>query len=271
MVSPAFWKPAARAVYHRLFRVQLRIRCWFADRLATPRLEVPLPPALLRYRVCESLSSGEFLRIGEGCAGLIEQHLGEMGIDLAEARRVLDFGCGCGRTLRWFLDREGRTEFYGADVDAEAIAWCRRHLLRGHFLATSPAPPLPYPAGHFDAVYCLSVFTHLSESLQDLWLPELNRILRPGGALLLTVHGEAAAQALDAEGRDILRARGFVHRRSQKLRGLVPDWYHTSWHSREYILNRLSPWFEDIRYREISGGLQDVVVAKATASVEGGL
>jgi SAM-dependent methyltransferase len=236
------------------------MRIWLAD-ARTPVFEVPVPPAMLRFRVSESISVDEFLRVGEGCAGLIREHAAEMGIDLARADRVLDFGCGCGRTIRWFLDADG-PEWHGADVDREAVEWCAQHLSRGHFLATPPVPPLPYTDDHFDFVYCLSVFTHLDERMQDLWLAELRRVLRPGGVLLYTVYGTAGIATLDAEDRRTLAIRGFVHKRSQKLKGLVPDWYQTSWHSREYIVERLSVGFEDIRYRVVPDGLQDVVIAR---------
>lgn len=150
--------------------------------MAVPPLEIPVPPAILRFRVSELLPAHEFLRVGAGCADLIRRHVNDMGTDFASAHRVLDFGCGCGRTIRWFLRDGGKTEFHGVDVDADAIDWCNRHLPQGHFLATAPAPPLPYPPEHFDIVYCLSVFTHLNESMQDMWLAEISRILKPGGA-----------------------------------------------------------------------------------------
>jgi SAM-dependent methyltransferase len=220
-----------------------------------------LPPAILRFRVCESLSVSEFLRVGEGWASLIQRHVSEMGIDLLRSRRVLDFGCGCGRTLRWFLRDDTTAELHGVDVDADAIAWCQKHL-RGNFAATTSAPPLPHPDGHFDVVYCLSVFTHLNESMQDLWLAELKRVLKPGGVLLLTVHGGAAAKALDSDSQRTLQQDGFVHKRSQKLRGLVPDWYQTTWHCPKYILNRLSAGFEDVRYCTIPDSVQDIVLAR---------
>jgi ubiquinone/menaquinone biosynthesis C-methylase UbiE len=255
-------KSIAKAVYYRLFRMQLRIRCWCADRMGGPAGEVPLPPAILRFRVMGSLSVDEFLRVGAGCAELIRRELHDVGMELGKGRRALDFGCGCGRTIRWFLGGGGEAEFHGVDVDGDAVEWCKGHLEGGEFHATSPEPPLPYAAEYFDVVYCLSVFTHLNERMQDAWLAELNRVIKPGGALLLTIYGETASERLDAEGRRELRERGIVHRRSKKLKGLVPEWYHTTFHTREYMVKRLGEWFGDIRYRAVPGGEQDIVVMR---------
>ncbi|MGO9997246.1 MAG: class I SAM-dependent methyltransferase [Acetobacteraceae bacterium] len=254
--------PITKSTYYKLFRLQLRMRIWSADRRRMPQSQEPVPPAILRFRVIESLSVDKFLRIGAGGAKLIERHASDMGLDLSSVHRVLEFGCGCGRTIRWFLRDGGNTEFHGVDVDADAVDWCCKHLNRGHFLTIAPIPPLPYPSAHFDFVYCLSVFTHLDEPMQDIWLAELGRVLKPGGVLLLTIYGSAASRVLDAEGQHILQTAGFVHRRSQKLRGLVPDWYHTTWHSREYIVNRLAVWLGDIHYFAVPDGQQDFVAGR---------
>jgi SAM-dependent methyltransferase len=220
---------------------------------------------MLRYRVSESLSSGEFLRIGQGCAQLVEQHVQGMGVDLAQAGRVLDFGCGCGRTLRWLLRKCPRAEFHGVDVDREAIQWCSQNLEAACFVATNPEPPLPYPSRHFDVIYCFSVFTHLDENMQDQWLAELCRLINPGGVLFLTVHGERAAKVLDPDDLAVLRTTGFVCKSSRKLQRIVPEWYQTAWHSRDYIVQRLSALFHDVRYEVVADGMQDIVLAKRRA------
>ena len=263
LIPPAL-RPIARAIYHKAFRLQLRTEFWCADRLSKAPSPVPVPPAILRYRVSELLSVSEFLRIGEGCASLIRQRVDDMGIAIGSTHRVLDFGCGCGRTIAWLL-RDSDAEFHGVDVDRDAVDWCKNHLRDGHFLANASIPPLPYPDEYFDVVYCLSVFTHLNESMQDLWIQELSRILKPGGVLLLTIYGKGVTEGLDEETKSALNLDGLVHRRSQKLRGLVPDWYQTTWHSRAYIVNRLSAWLGDIHYFVVPDGLQDFVAGRKSS------
>jgi SAM-dependent methyltransferase len=255
--------PAARAAYHSLFRFQLRVRCWHADRADVRDASgLPLPPALLRYRVSEDLDPAAFLAVGEGCARHMALHSLATGVDLARSRRVLDFGCGCGRTLRWFLRDFPNVEFHGADVDQEAVDWCRKNLLGAHFARNGPRPPLPYADGYFDAIYCLSVFTHLDEVSQDLWLAEFARLLAPGGLALLSVHGAGAFDALDPQSRATLTDTGFVHRRTSKLNGIVPDWYQTTWHSEQYIVGRVSAHFDNVVYRDVPDGMQAFVLGR---------
>ena len=265
---PSALQPAAREIYYRLFRFILRQRFWWADLFDRTQIKPPVPPAILRYRVSELLSVDRFLQIGEACADLIQQCVDDMDFDFANAQRVLDFGCGCGRTFRWLLPKYSG-EFHGVDVDTEAIDWCNQHLHPGHFLACAPDPPLPYPADYFDVVYCFSVFTHLNESMQDAWLTELNRILKPEGVLLLTIFSEHAREGLDAEGQSTLQAAGFLHRRTKKLKGLVPEWYQTTLHLSEYMIHRLAAWFENTRYFEVPGGMQDVIAARKTKITAG--
>jgi len=154
------------------------------------------------------------------------------------------------------------THFFGADVDADAIEWCVQNLYNGKFVNSRPEPPLPFKSGYFDVVYCFSVFTHLDERMQDMWLIEIKRILKPRGIVILTVHGEQAAATLNEQAAGILKSVGFLHHRSRKLSGIVPDWYNTSWHSQTYIVARLGELFSDVRYTVVPDGIQDLVVAR---------
>jgi SAM-dependent methyltransferase len=259
---PPMMHPPAKSIYYALFRLRLRVVCQIADFFQQRKVTPPLPPAFLRYKVSESLAVDEFNQIGQRCAAEILHGVCKSGFDFSKARRVLDFGCGCGRTVRWFLQQPGFPEIHGVDVDAEAIEWCRDNLTGGCFVCTHKVPPLPYQGGHFDVIYGISVFTHLNESMQDLWIMELRRVLKPDGVLIFTVHGANAAQVLDETRRTQLATNGLVHVASSKLRGIVPEWYNTTWHSNEYVLRRLSSLFQTVIYEVIPDGAQDLVIAR---------
>jgi SAM-dependent methyltransferase len=107
-----------------------------------------------------------------------------------ESKRVLDFGCGAGRTLRHFLDEAERAEFYGCDIDAPSIAWLEAHLSPPlHVFESGESPSLPQPDAFFDLIYALSVFTHLTDHWAG-WLLELHRVLKPNGLLFATFLNE---------------------------------------------------------------------------------
>ena len=83
-----------------------------------------------------------------------------------EGRRLLDFGCGAGRTLRHFLDEADSAEIWGCDIDHESIDWLQHNLCPPlHVVRNEAAPGLPFEDGHFDVVWALSVFTHLADDL----------------------------------------------------------------------------------------------------------
>jgi len=89
------------------------------------------------------------------------------------------------------------------------------------------------------------------------------RVLRPGGRLVLTIHGAVAAKALDTSRSVALHERGFFHARSRKLEGIMPDWYQTSWHTPEYMASRMARHFVDINVCLVADGTQDVIAATA--------
>jgi SAM-dependent methyltransferase len=107
-----------------------------------------------------------------------------------DGKRILDFGCGAGRTLRHFLDEAERAEFYGCDIDGASIAWLADHFSPPlNVFESGELPSLPQPDGFFDLVYALSVFTHLTDQWAG-WLLELRRVLKPNGLLVATFLNE---------------------------------------------------------------------------------
>ena len=116
-----------------------------------------------------------------------------------DGKKVLDFGCGSGRTLRHFLDEAERAEFWGCDIDGSSITWVREHLSPPiQAFPNAPIPPISRPNGYYDLIYAISVFTHLTDTWSE-WLLDLHRLLADGGLLIATYMGEGMSKWLASE------------------------------------------------------------------------
>ena len=113
-------------------------------------------------------------------------------------RSVLDWGSSIGGVA--MLINDGlRVKVTAADVDRPAIAWLRRRRKRMTTAVLEPAKPLPFEDDSFDAIYGISVLTHIPPDLQEFYLSELYRVIKPGGIVLLTVKGyDSIARARSA-------------------------------------------------------------------------
>jgi len=105
---------------------------------------------------------------------------------ISDQDAILDFGCGWGRIIRFFLKDLEPGRIYGADCYKEMIDICNNSNLNCNFDTINPMPPIKYTDGKFDIIYLYSVFSHLSESAHLAWLNEFHRILKPGGILIAT-------------------------------------------------------------------------------------
>jgi SAM-dependent methyltransferase len=218
-----------------------------------PPCSQPLPPAGLVYRVTGGHDLEGFDVSAYQHVQLLESVLGS---PIAARESILDFGCGCGRLLRRLIDAAPNSRLVGCDTDAGAIGWVAANLPRVDAYVIDALPPLPFPDGSFDLVIGYSVFTHLDEEYQDAWLAELHRVLRPGGVGLLTIHGEAAwdrmsrtALAGRPELETVARERdeyGFAYWGDDGWEKFFPDYYHTSFHTTDYVQSHWAKWFEHV-------------------------
>lgn len=171
-----------------------------SDIVVTPRAtptaagspeEFPLPPEDLWERAFD------YLELGSTHASRLRAAVARAGGGVNG--HLLDFGCGSGRVIRWFLDEARDHEVWGVDFNAEHIAWAQQHLSPPfRFALGTSLPHLPFEDDTFAVVFAGSVFTHISE-LGDAWLLELRRVTRPGGVLYLTVHDEVFVERLISE------------------------------------------------------------------------
>lgn len=250
---------------------------------------LPLPPPALAERV--SGVAGDLFRL----QGL------KMFTDLVDVLqryaiprrgRLLDWGCGCARVLRWFFLREeyqilntkdASTEPslpVGCDVDPEAVQWCRANV-NASFALVPFDPPTEVPRGAYDLVLACSVLTHLDRARQARWLEEVFQWMAPGGYFVASTNAEFAFRSKHPE----LQPEGFgkfIERwvprlyRPRVVRGILDDmpdpsirWfvpeqeYRMVFQSRAYTEELCARFFEVIGYVECGlDGFQDVVVCR---------
>ena len=204
---------------------------------------LPLPPAQLMVLVQGTPNVREFLTDGRGTAQGVLDVLRGSGIEIGDSKRILDFGCGCGRVIRHVHAMTG-ARCFGSDYNPQLVDWCKRNLRFAQFEVNGVSPPLAFEKEQFDVVYALSVFTHLPEELQGAWMAELSRVLRPGGHLLMTTHGESFVQYMSEAERLKFRAGSLVVRE----RGAVGSNPFFTAHPPEYVKTHLPPDLAMVRF-----------------------
>lgn len=214
---------------------------------------------------------------GLNAADLVADTLDEVGLPLAGLTRALDFGGSSGRVVRVLQAAFPQVEWHSCDPNEGAIAWARENLPGTTFHVSPVDPPLDFPDAHFDLVYAISVWSHFSEAGAERWLGEMRRIVRPGGALLVTVQSWQSTHHLAAnqlwELVDVRHAIADMYVRGHHFRHTFgpegdfgvrsPDW---GWGlmSAEWLLERATPAWELLTWRTgRHEGDQDVVVLRA--------
>jgi SAM-dependent methyltransferase len=101
-------------------------------------------------------------------------------LPLPRPARVMDAGCGSGRTLQELV-RYG--EVTGIELNEEAAELARSRGIGE--VRVGRLEELPWPDQSFDLITCLDVIEHTPDDLPAM--AELHRVCRPGGWLLVTV------------------------------------------------------------------------------------
>ncbi len=160
-----------------------------------PAAELPIPPLEMRELV------------GPTDPAMFDNPTGALvygGLPPEQFRSVLDFGCGCGRIARQFIQQSPRPERYeGLDLHAGMIRWASENLAPRapgfrfthhdvYYPGFNPGDGKPmhdrFPFGdaEFSFIVAISVFTHLTQDQAEAYLAEMSRVLEPGGVILCT-------------------------------------------------------------------------------------
>ncbi|MFA4998844.1 MAG: class I SAM-dependent methyltransferase [Candidatus Paceibacterota bacterium] len=104
-------------------------------------------------------------------------------------KKVFDLGCGSGRHII-YLAKQG-FKVYGFDISEHGIKisrnWLKKEGLKANLKIGSIYKKLPYKDNFFNAVVSIRVIHHAKIKKVQKLIREIERILKPGGLLFITV------------------------------------------------------------------------------------
>ena len=192
------------------------------------------------------------------------------GKPLNDFATILDWGAGVGRVasnvIRYFAPD---LEIWCADIDDVNITMATEYCPNAKCLQLPYWPPSDLPSDYFELIYGISVFTHLTEATQELWLRELSRISQKGAMLIMSANTEFAATSLsefDQRHMADLLMFGISDRVSDQNLGAKLErrnYYRVTYHLSDYIRDIWGGYFEivDVVHRA-DVQVQDFVVMR---------
>lgn len=173
-----------------------------------------LPPLHLRALFTSSWRPGAFRRSGRK---FVDHFVDRCGLQAGE--RVLEIGCGCGRSALPMADFLTSGQYRGIDISKRGIRWCSENISKRNPRFTfrhadirnreyNPGGRIaaedftfPFPDRSFDFVFLTSVFTHMLPGEVGHYLAEIHRMLAEGGRAFLTFFlWNEESRRLSAEG-----------------------------------------------------------------------
>ncbi len=194
------------------------------------------PPAWGMYEAYSYTRYADYAASGEDTARFIADLIRRHG---AANPAVAEWGCGLARIVRP-LQRLTGWRVTGFDYNGASIAWCANHVSGIAFQKNELDPPLPVGDKAFDALYCISVFTHLPEDLHMAWINEIRRVLKPGGVLIASFHSDQVVDRLRPSEAARFAAGALVVRTHRRKGGRL----FAAYHPRPFIEGRLLAGFE---------------------------
>jgi len=123
---------------------------------------------------------------------------------LSEDAKILDYGCGYGRTCAELVDH-GYGNVIGVDISHEMIKRGKSLFPDLELLHIAPGP-LSFEAGTFDACILFGILTCIpTDKGQHRLIDEMRRMLKPGGLLYISDY------PIQSDERNQMRYQEFQH------------------------------------------------------------
>jgi 2-polyprenyl-3-methyl-5-hydroxy-6-metoxy-1,4-benzoquinol methylase len=105
--------------------------------------------------------------------------------DITEGKIVLDAACGSGYGSNILAERA--YQVHGIDISIEAIDYAEKNFGGSNIhYSQGDITDLKYSDNTFDVVVSFETIEHISESMQKLFLNQIERVLKPDGILIMS-------------------------------------------------------------------------------------
>ncbi|MDR0309245.1 MAG: methyltransferase domain-containing protein [Candidatus Methanoplasma sp.] len=134
--------------------------------------------------------------------------IGEVKLDIEPGSKVLDVGCGNGKTTAALIKRG--MDVTGLDFSPSAISYCIGLFGDKAKFTIAECDRMPFPDNSFDAVTAVHILEHLDETQLKDTVEEISRVLVPGG--LVFVRSFAVGDARSEGKEKDIRGNGIEYR-----------------------------------------------------------
>jgi SAM-dependent methyltransferase len=153
--------------------------------------------------------------------------------------KILEFASGYGRVTRYLQTMLSRADITASDIHPEACAFIRQQMGVNSIVSATEPEDLSVGSG-YDFIFVLSLFSHLPDNSFAKWMRTLCGTLAPGGALLLTTHGDTSRRrfsSIDLSQEE--NGDGWVYRRQSDQADLDLETYGTMLVKPRYVLSAI--------------------------------
>jgi len=102
---------------------------------------------------------------------------------------VLEIGCNIACLSLPLIKYLKSGKYYGIDRDKQCIDWCKHKIMPfcdASFKLLDDLR-LPFDEGEFDVVFTGTLFSNISQENVDIYLNEINRVLKKGGQFIFSI------------------------------------------------------------------------------------
>ena len=103
--------------------------------------------------------------------------------------KILDYGTGKGFLVQYLLENYPSAEIFACDFTDSLVAeTAAKFSSKPAFKGCAHLTTLPsaYEANYFDVVFLIETIEHLTDNYINATMQEINRILKPGGVVVIT-------------------------------------------------------------------------------------